>query len=98
MLQGVKEKTVSIERAAELIGMSYGYVYAHVRKGEIPAYDFGHWVIPVEGLRAWVEARSNASRKVASLSRFQSARQRVRSLTTENTAHSPSLAQRNGVR
>lgn len=55
------------------------------RAGKIPARKHGtEWVFPLPEIEAWSQARGNA-RAQPSISRFQAAKSRIRSLKTQQT-------------
>jgi excisionase family DNA binding protein len=53
---------LSVEQAAEFLGLSLGSTYAYVRNGTIPARQVGRrWLISREALVAWLSSADGAS-------------------------------------
>ena len=56
-VSGTPEKLIDVPALAELTGMTTGYVYAAVRRGEIPAIRLGRSVrFRPSAIRAWCES------------------------------------------
>lgn len=52
---------VSVNRAAELIGLGRDRTYQLVMSGEVPSFKVGaRRLVPIAGLRAFVERRTSA--------------------------------------
>lgn len=77
---------MDIEECAEHIKIKVSTIYKWSCAGTIPKrYHGGKLVFHRGDIDAWSAARVKRTRKAPSQSKFQSARQRVRSLTTEYT-------------
>ena len=67
------------------------------KSGEMPARRIGgRWVFVKEEIDVWLDAQ-RPQPKEAFVSRFQSVRQRLRSLTTEDTFHPAEPLQKRGA-
>ena len=59
---------VSPREAARVLGISIGTMYLWLKSGEVPSVRIGALIrVPVEGLRAFVEARSIRTRDESDL-------------------------------
>ena len=82
-----------VQECAAYLRLEPGTIYKKVSKGEIPFRKHGsRLVFPREEIEQW--SREGSKPKAAPApSRFQLARERVRSLTTEHTTHSRPIQQ-----
>jgi excisionase family DNA binding protein len=81
----------TLPELAQFIRRSRSYCYKKAKAGKIPSVRMdGQWLFDREIIREWV-ATSGKPKQVSSLTRFQQARERLRSLKTESTAASPQL-------
>lgn len=51
-----RAKTYTVDQVAELLGLSRGVTYAHVRSGAIPAIRLGRrWLVSRERFHTWLD-------------------------------------------
>lgn len=76
---------MTIEEAAHYFNCSYQTVYRRVKAQKIPARYVGGWRLDRQAVEVYDESGHRPRAKVTSISKFQSARLRLRSLKTEFT-------------